>query len=104
MPWFIKTETFTKTTQKLSKKDRQKYIQKHKDWVIKKNNSGLNIISGYLIDKNGNPGGGGILFLQATSYKEAESIIKEDPMINNNLVTWEIHQWVSTTNNQIELN
>ncbi len=94
MNWFIKTERFTKKTLALSLQEREKNIEKHKDWIIKLNKSGVKISSGYLVDSKQTPGGGGLLILQAKSYEEAQEIIKEDPMISNDLVIWELHEWI----------
>jgi hypothetical protein len=52
--------------------------------------------SGYLVDRDGKPGGGGVLLFEAGSYREAEQLILQDPMIKNDLVTWELNQWLSS--------
>ena len=52
MNWFIKTERFTKKTLALSLQEREKNIEKHKDWIIKLNKSGVKL-SDFV---GGNPG------------------------------------------------
>tara|TARA_Y100001968_G_C18744532_1_gene430512 strand:+ start:211 stop:519 length:309 start_codon:yes stop_codon:yes gene_type:complete len=94
MAWFIKTEQFTHATLNLSTKERRFFIDKHKDWVIKLKNQGETIISGYLVDENQVPGGGGLLIIQADSYSEAMTLIQEDPMIMLGLVTWKLQEWI----------
>ncbi len=95
MPFFIKTEKFTKKTLSLRLEDRKKYLTEHKDWVQNLKESGFNISSGYLINNQKKPGGGGVLVLEAESFEQAKFLILQDPIIKNNLVTWEINEWVS---------
>ena len=93
MPWFIKTESFTSKTMSLSPEMRQEYIDRHRSWVINLHKSGIQVVSGYLVNKQGLPGGGGLLIIQANTFNEAESLIRCDPMIIANLVKWELHEW-----------
>ena len=94
MQCFIKTERFTDETMKLPLVERKSYINKHKKWIDKLKGSGGDIKSGFLVDKNNKPGAGGLVILRAKNYQEAIELIKEDPMIKNNLVSWELHKWV----------
>ncbi|KGG13543.1 MULTISPECIES: YciI family protein [Prochlorococcus] len=94
MPIFIKTEKFSKKTSALSNDQLIKSLREHKDWVKTLISSGAKLSSGYLADRNRDPGGGGFLVLEATSFEEAKSLIEQDPMIKNNLVTWELHEWI----------
>ncbi len=93
MPFFVKTETFKKDLFK-DKKLKNKFVEEHIFWVKDQKNKGVNIKSGYLIDKNQIPGGGGLLFIECNSYEEAIIFIKDDPMIKNNLVDWNLHEWI----------
>ena len=93
MSWFIKTERFTSETMNLSAEKRQHYINKHRAWIISLCESGVKISSGYLVNEHGFPGGGGLLMVQAKSFKAAQSLIEQDPMIIAGLVNWELHQW-----------
>ena len=94
MPWFIKTERFTKSTLELSPKERAIFIDQHKSWVLQLQASGERISSGYLVNAESLPGGGGLLILQANSFQTARSLIEQDPMITNSLVTWYIQEWI----------
>ncbi len=103
MPLFIKTEKFTQNTLSLSPEKRRKYLLEHKSWVNSLSNKGFIICSGYLRNHQRQPGGGGILFLEAESYQEAENLIKDDPMIKNNLVNWELNEWVPVVRNIMKI-
>ena len=94
MYWFIKTENFTKEAYKLQDKERSKYINQHKKWVREMIALGHKISSGYLVNKQRQPGGGGLLVIQAKSFHEAKQILEQDPMIKNGLVTWELNEWI----------
>ncbi len=94
MPWFIKTEVFSSETLTLSPKKRKLYINMHKEWVLKLKNNGINISSGFLVNSEGIPGGGGLLILQADSFQSAKAIIETDPMILAGLVSWELQEWI----------
>ena len=103
MPFFIKTEKFTQETMGLKLEVRKKYLAEHKVWVKKLKNSGKNICSGYLINNLRQPGGGGILILESKSFDEAKLLIAQDPMIKNNLVNWEINEWISVVGKLLEI-
>ena len=94
MPIFIKTEKFKKNVLKLSNSDRKKFLLLHKEWVKKISQSGKYIQSGYLINKNKIPGGGGLLIFEAQDYLSAQKIVEQDPMIRNNLVIWDLQEWI----------
>ena len=69
MPIFIKTEIIKKqfiSNTKLKKE----YIEKHKLWIIKLKEAGINIRSGFLVNEVRNPGAGGLLILEAKTYEE----------------------------------
>ncbi len=101
---FIKTEQFTQKTLKLQPEQRQKYLAAHQAWVEAMTASGKKLSSGYLIDQAKRPGGGGLLLLEASSFKEAKQLIEEDPMIKNELVHWQLQEWIPIVNNQFLLN
>ncbi len=94
MPLFIKSERFTQKTMKLLPEERQKYIDDHYSWVKAIKSSGKKIASGYLCNEWKIPGGGGLLVIEAESYKEAKYIVEKDPMIIGNLVTWKLWEWI----------
>ncbi len=93
MPWYIKTEKFKLATEKLQPNQRRKYLDMHHEWVAKLQLSGVKVSSGYLVDENQNPGGGGLLILEAASFKKAKELVKEDPMITFGLVNWHLEEW-----------
>ncbi len=82
---------------------RRKYLIEHKFWVESLKESGKKIASGYLVNKQRKPGGGGLLIIEANTFEEAKTIIEQDPMIENNLVTWEIHEWIPVSGGLLEL-
>ena len=103
MPTFIKTEKFKKNTISLTKSEKEKFISMHKDWVKSINKSGSYICSGYLVNKNKRPGGGGLLIFEAKDYLTAKKLISEDPMIKNKLVTWDLQEWIPISGTQPSL-
>ncbi len=103
MAWFIKTEKFKQETKSLSFQEKDYFLQQHKDWIKLKRSLGIEIFSGYLINQNKLPGGGGLLILKSKSYQEARKIILKDPMIANNLVNWELHEVISVDKDLSEL-
>ena len=96
MPIFIKTELIKK--EYLIQKDiRNAIIKEHIKWIESLKGKGINIKSGFLVDKFNQPGGGGLLMLEMETYKDALEIIKNDPMIKNNIVDWNLNEWIDTT-------
>ena len=94
MPIFIKTEKFKDKTLKLSDIERKKFLSMHKEWVKEISKAGNYIHSGYLINEKKMPGGGGLLIFEAKDYLTAKKIIENDPMIKNNLVIWDLQEWI----------
>ena len=93
MPIFIKTELIKKEflSQNIVTK---KIINAHINWIKELNKKGIDIKSGFLVDELKQPGAGGLLILEIDTYKDALSIIKNDPMIKNNLVEWKLSEWI----------
>ena len=93
MPFFVKTEIIKK--EYLNNNDlKRKVINEHNDWIKKLKKEGINIKSGFLIDEFKRPGDGGLLILEMNTYTNALKIIKNDPMIKNDLVEWKLNEWV----------
>ena len=90
MPWFLKRETFLRPYGEL-----RPHLQAHRAWVEQLRGSGVRISSGYLVDGEGKPGGGGLLLLEAADYSAAEALIRQDPMVRSGGVDWTLHQWIS---------
>ncbi len=96
MPIFIKTEIIKKDY--LIQKDiRKKVINEHIQWIGKLKRKGINIKSGFLVNKLKKPGDGGLLILDIETYQDALEIIKQDPMIKNNIVEWKLNEWIDIT-------
>ena len=66
---------------------------------MKLKQSGHQVASGYLVNKQGLPGGGGLLILQSKNYEAAKSVIEEDPMIIAGLVSWSLKEWIPVSGN-----
>ena len=93
MSIFIKTELIKK--EYLIQNDiRNKIINEHIKWIKKLNKKGIDIKSGFLVDEFKTPGAGGLLIIEINSYKDALEIIKNDPMIKNNIVEWKLNEWI----------
>lgn len=89
MPWFIKRETF-----RLPHAELRPHLAAHRAWVAELRERGVRISSGYLVDGEGKPGGGGLLLLEAEDYSQAEALIRQDPMVLGGGVDWTLQQWI----------
>ena len=89
MAWFIKTETFRLPSPQLLA-----HLQAHHAWVAELRQQGVVISSGYLVDQAGRPGGGGLLLLAAEDYAAAEALVRQDPLIANGCVDWQLQGWI----------
>ena len=95
MPFFVKTEIIKKEYL-LSNDLKRKIIKEHIDWIKKLKKEGINIKSGFLVDELKRPGDGGLLILEMNDYENALKIIKNDPMVRNDLVEWKLNEWVDS--------
>ena len=95
MPFFVKTEII-KEEYLINNDLKRKIINEHIDWIKKLKKEGINIKSGFLVDELNRPGDGWLLILEMNNYKNALKIIKNDPMIKNNLVEWKLNEWVDS--------
>ena len=100
MSIFIKTEKFKDKTLKLSNSERKKFLLMHKEWVKDVSRSGQYIHSGYLINEEKRPGGGGLLIFEAKDYLTAKKMIENDPMIKHELVIWDLQEWIPIDGSQ----
>ena len=94
MPWFVKHETFTAETAALPIEQRRPHLEAHRGWVEKESAAGRRIRSGFLVDGQQRPGGGGLLIFEAASYAEALAWVQGDPMIQAALVSWTLQEWI----------
>jgi uncharacterized protein YciI len=88
MPWFVKQETFLRSYAEM-----KPHLQAHRAWVEQLREAGTVLSSGYLVDGSGQPGGGGLLLLQAADYAEAEALVLQDPMVRSGGVEWRLQEW-----------
>ena len=93
MPFFIKTE-FIKKEYLFQKEIKEKIINEHIKWIQNLQKKGIDIKSGFLVDELKQPGAGGLLIIEIETYKDALEIIKNDPMIINNIVEWKLNEWI----------
>jgi uncharacterized protein YciI len=89
MPWFIKHETF-----RFPQAELRDQLEAHRRWVCDQRAKGLRISSGYLVDAQGRPGGGGLLLLEAEDHASAEALVRQDPMVRSGGVEWTLQQWI----------
>jgi uncharacterized protein YciI len=89
MAWFIKTETF-----RLPYDQVIPYLREHRRWVDQLRRDGRRISSGYLVDGLGQPGGGGLLVLEAPDHEAARQVVLQDPMIVSGSVDWILQGWI----------
>lgn len=59
MKLFVKTERFLRPFGEM-----KPYLDAHRRWVEQRRAEGVVLSSGYLVDGEGQPGGGGLLLLQ----------------------------------------
>ncbi|PSB37657.1 YciI family protein [Aphanothece minutissima] len=88
MAWFIKTETFRLPADAVIP-----HLQEHRRWVERLRLEGLRISSGYLVDDQGRPGGGGLLLLEAVDHDAALALVLQDPMVLADCVHWQLQGW-----------
>ena len=94
MPWFVKHEAFTAAAMALPIEQRRPHLEAHRGWVEQESAAGRRIRSGFLVDGQQRPGGGGLLIFEAASYAEALAWVQGDPMIQAALVSWTLQEWI----------
>jgi uncharacterized protein YciI len=95
--WFVKTETFTAKTLALTMEQRRPFLEAHRNWLDQEIRLGRRIRSGFLVDEQRRPGGGGLLMFQASSHADALEWVSKDPMIVAGLVVWQLQEWIPVT-------
>ena len=88
--WFVKTETFCKPFPQV-----KPHLEAHREWVAKLRANGHVITSGYRVDAEGKPGGGGMMFFAARDYDAAHALVQQDPLIANQCVDWRLNGWIA---------
>ena len=83
MPTFVKIEKGI-----VNKNAFDRYVSDHKNYVRQLIDLGHQAKTGYWGEL-----GGGMLIFQANSLAEAKDIVAQDPLIVNNCVTYELHEW-----------
>ena len=94
MAWFVKHETFTAETADLPLEQRRPLLDAHRAWVEQEAKAGRRVRSGFLVDAQRRPGGGGLLIFEAASFTEALEWVQQDPMIQADLVSWTLQEWI----------
>ncbi|KAL3761290.1 hypothetical protein ACHAWU_010203 [Discostella pseudostelligera] len=97
MHWFVKTEQFCKPYLEV-----KIHLEAHRAWVrsIREQSNdehSVSIVSGYRVDRNDKPGGGGLMIFAAKDYEAAEQFVRSDPLIINDCVNWQLNKWIAET-------
>ena len=93
MHWFVKTETFCKPFPEV-----RPHLEAHREWVKSMRAGGdETIVSGYRVDENDRPGGGGLMIFAAQDYAAAEALVKCHPLVANGCVDWQLNKWIAET-------
>ena len=104
MHWFVKTEQFCKPFPEV-----KPHLEAHREWVRSlrgeqsdNTNQGTTtqqqtIVSGYRVDENDRPGGGGLMIFAAKDYESAEKFVRNDPLVANECVDWQLNKWIAET-------
>ena len=93
MPSFVKIEKGI-----VDKKTFDQHISAHIEYIQSLNLCGHQAKTGYWAD-----GGGGMLIFEAKNMQEAQEIVNNDPLIKNNCVTYELHEWKIVVDHQEDL-
>ena len=88
--WFCKTETFCKPFLEV-----KPFLEQHRAWVAEERLAGRAVTSGYRLDSEGRPGGGGLMLFKAEDYKAAEDFVARDPLVSSGCVNFQLNQWVA---------
>ncbi|MEO0013452.1 MAG: hypothetical protein RLZZ535_1841 [Cyanobacteriota bacterium] len=83
MPTFVKIEIGI-----VNKSIFDQYVSDHKAYVRQLIARGHKAKTGYWAEL-----GGGMLLFEANSLPEAQSIVAQDPLVVNNCVKYELHEW-----------
>ena len=74
------------------------HLEAHREWVRKlRENNPQTIVSGYRVDENDKPGGGGLMIFAAKDYESAKKLVRNDPLVANECVDWQLNKWIAET-------
>src|SRR6056297_4140554 len=68
LQWFVKTEQFSQPFPVV-----KPHLEAHRKWVAAQREAGYPVTSGYRVDAEGRPGGGGLMLFRAASHEAAVS-------------------------------
>ncbi|MGG6297179.1 YciI family protein [Leptolyngbya sp. AN02str] len=83
MPWFVKIEKGL-----VDKPTFDQFVPAHLAFVRELQAKGHQAKTGYWAER-----GGGMMMFHAESLEEAQLIVKQDPLIQNGCVSYELHEW-----------
>lgn len=83
MSWFVKIEEGI-----VDKSTFDKHVPAHKTYVQDLIVKGHEARTGYWAER-----GGGMLLFKADSMDEAKAIVAQDPLVKNNCVKYQLHEW-----------
>jgi len=84
MPWFVKIERGI-----VDKAIFDQHVPAHKAYVKKLIEAGYQARTGYWATERG-----GMMIFTATSLKEAQAIVAQDPLVAQGCVDYELHEWI----------
>ena len=93
LKWYVKTETFVadKPFPEIAP-----HLAAHKEWVATLRKEGsVQITSGYRVDENDRPGGGGLMLFAASDYSSALALVEQDPLVANGCGDWQLNRWIA---------
>ena len=90
LKWFVKTEQFCKPFPVV-----KPHLEAHRAWVAELRDAGMTITSGYRVDAEGKPGGGGLMLFRAFDHKAAVKLCESDPLVANECVDWVVNGWIA---------
>ena len=91
MAWFVKIERGI-----VNKAVFDQFVPAHKAYVLRLIAQGRCARTGYWRNAEG-----GMLLFQAESFDEAKALVEQDPLIQNQCVEYELHEWVLVTGDPI---
>ncbi|MBD2664663.1 YCII-related protein [Richelia sinica FACHB-800] len=83
MAWFVKIEAG-----KVDKPIFDQYVPAHKAYVQDLIDKGHKAKTGYWGQR-----GGGMMLFEAASMEEAKAIVAQDPLVQNDCVSYQLYEW-----------